>query len=193
LSEVVALFATRMEAERGAEELVARGYDTERIGYLDRYRDEEGEIVTDDGYFESDRFEDNEVIDEATKGVAGGAVGGAAVGAGAGLLTSAGLLLVPGLGPFLAAGTLAGTLGAAAVGAAGGGVLGGAAGAIFGSVEDNHHADDETSRFYREGVTGGKALLSVDTDDDAAVEVADLLRTAGAERVHVFGDEGWFE
>ena len=193
MSEVVALFATRREAERGTEELLARGYDTERIGYLDRYRDEDGDIVTDDGYVEGDRFEDNEVVDEATKGVAGGAVGGAAVGAGAGLLASAGMLLIPGLGPFLAAGTLAGTLGAAAVGAAGGGVLGGAAGAIFGGIEDNHHADDETSQFYREGVTGGKALLSVDTDDDEAVEVADLLRAAGAERVHVFGDEGWFE
>jgi len=193
LSEVVALFATRREAERATEELQARGYDTERIGYLDRYRDEEGDIVTDGGYFEGDRFDDNEVVDEATKGVAGGAVGGAAVGAGAGLLASAGMLLIPGLGPFLAAGTLAGTLGAAAVGAAGGGVLGGAAGAIFGGVEDNHHADDETSRFYREGVRGGKALLSVDTDDGEAVEVADLLRATGAERVHVFGDEGWFE
>jgi hypothetical protein len=64
---------------------------------------------------------------------------------------------------------------------------------IFGGVDDDHHADDETSQFYREGVTGGKALLSVDTDDGEGVEVADLLRATGAEQVHVFGDEGWFE
>jgi hypothetical protein len=193
LSEVVALFSTRSEAERATEELVTRGYDPERIGYLDRFRDDEtGEIVTDEGYFDDDAFERNEVLDEATKGAAGGAVGGAAVGAGAGLLASAGLLLVPGIGPFLAAGTLAGTLGAAGLGAAGGGVIGGAAGAIFGAVEDDE-PDDEVSGFYREGVTQGRALLSVDVDDAEATEVASLLRANGAERTDVYGDEGWSE
>jgi hypothetical protein len=192
MSEVVALFSTRSEAERATEELVSRGYDSERIGFLDRYRDETGEIVTDEGYFDDDTFEGSEVLDEATKGVAGGAVGGAAVGAGAGLLASAGLLLVPGIGPFLAAGTLAATLGAAGLGAAGGGVVGGVAGAIFGAVEDDEPGD-EVSGFYREGVTQGRALLSVDVDDAEAMEVASLLRASGAERTDVYGDRGWSE
>lgn len=193
MSEVVALFSNRSEAERATDELLARGYDAERIGYLDRHRDEHGEIVVDEGYVADEGYEDSDVVDEATKGAAGGAVGGAAVGAGAGLLASAGLLLVPGLGPFLAAGTLAGTLGAAAVGAAGGGVVGGAAGAIIGATEDGDHADHETSRFYREGVTQGRALVSVETDEAETTEVADLLRASGAERVDVYSDEGWLE
>lgn len=70
MSEVVALFSTRSEAERATDELLARGYDPERIGYLDRYRDETGEIVTDEEYFDDDAFEQSEVLDEATKGVA---------------------------------------------------------------------------------------------------------------------------
>jgi hypothetical protein len=190
MSEVVALFANRVEAERATEELLVRGYDPERVGYLDRHRDEHGNIVTDETYVEHER---GDVLDEATKGAAGGALGGAAVGTGAGLLASAGLLLIPGLGPFLAAGTLAGTLGAAAVGAAGGGVLGGAAGAILGAVDDNEHADHETSKYYREGVAEGRTLLSVDTEGTEAMEVASLLRAAGAEQVDVYGDEGWLE
>lgn len=193
MSEVVALFPSRSEAERATDELLARGYDAERLGYLDRHRDEHGEIVVDEGYVADEGYEDSDVVDEATKGAAGGAVGGAAVGAGAGLLASAGLLLVPGLGPFLAAGTLAGTLGAAAVGAAGGGVVGGAAGAIFGATGDDDYSDHEASRFYREGVAQGRALVSVDTDEAETSVVADLLRASGAERVDVYGDEGWLE
>lgn len=192
MSEVVALFSTKSEAERATDELLARGYDPDRVGYLDRYRDESGEIVTDEEYVADDDLEHGDVIDEATKGAAGGAVGGAAVGAGAGLLTSAGLLLVPGFGPFLAAGTLAATLGGAGIGAAGGGVVGGVTGAILGATEDEEDGD-ETSRFYREGVTEGRPLVSVDVDDADSMEVASLLRAAGAERVDVYGDEGWFE
>lgn len=192
MSEVVALFATRSEAERATDELLARGYDPDRIGFLDRYRDESGDIVTDEGYFADGDYEHSHVIDEATKGAAGGAVGGAAIGAGAGLLASAGLLLVPGFGPFLAAGTLAATIGGAGIGATGGGMVGGVTGAILGVVEDDE-SRDETARFYRAGVTQGRALLSVDVEDAHAMEAASLLRAAGAERVDVYGDEGWFE
>lgn len=192
MREVVALYPTRSEAERAIDELLAQGHDLDRIGYLDRYRDETGDIVTDEEYLPETDHEFSHVIDEATKGAAGGAVGGAAVGASAGLLTSAGLLLVPGLGPFLAAGTLAATIGAAGIGATSGGMVGGFAGAILGVVEDEEDGDDETSRFYRAGVAQGRALVSVDVEDADATETANLLRAAGAERVDVYGDEGWF-
>ncbi len=190
MSEVTALFPTRNEAERAADELLARGYDPERVGYLDRHRDEHGDIVTDESHVDHDR---GDVADEAAKGAAGGAVGGAAVGAGAGFLTSAGLLLVPGFGPFLAAGTLAATIAGAGIGAAGGGVLGGAAGAIFGATGDDEYADDETSRHYREAVTAGRPMVAVKTSDTEVTEVSEILRAAGAERVDVYGEEGWFE
>ena len=187
MSEVVGLFPSRVEAERAVGELSARGYEASNLGYVDRHRDESGEIVTDADYFDGD----HEVADEAGKGAAGGAMGGAAVGAGAALLASAGLVLVPGVGPFLAAGTLAGVLGSTAVGAAGGAVLGGAAGAIFGAVDDHEHADHETSRHYRERVTEGETLVSANVDDADDVVVADVLRQSGASRVDVYGGQGW--
>ena len=185
MSEVVGLFPTRVEAERAIDEMTARGYEVDTMGVMDRHRDADGNVIVDDDY---DVAHDGEVVEEAGKGAAGGAVGGAAVGAGAALLTSAGLLLVPGVGPFLAAGTLAGTLGATAVGAAGGAVLGGATGAIFGATDDDLH---ETSRYYRDGVDAGQTLVSVNASGLHAEEVTDILRATGAARVDHYRDEDW--
>lgn len=186
--EVVGLFPSRAEAEQAMDELLERGYDAESVGYLDRHRDEAGGLYTEDDDYEE---YDTDIDSEAGKGAAGGAIGGAAVGAGAGILASAGLLLVPGIGPFLAAGTLAGTLGATAAGAVGGAALGGAAGAIFG--DDADHYDHETSAFYREGAREGLALVSVMANDDEYSEVGEVLRRSGAKRVDTHGDEGWLE
>ncbi|HSJ35564.1 MAG TPA: hypothetical protein VLB85_10980 [Acidimicrobiia bacterium] len=194
MTEVVALFNDRIGAERAVEALYARGFDAASVGYLDRRRDESGNVITDPDYTDPD-YVDGDIDDdttgtageEAAKGAAGGAVGGAAVGAGAGLLASAGMLLIPGVGPFLAAGTLAATLGAAAAGAVGGAAVGGAAGAILGAATH----DDETTEYYRSGIDRGSSMLSVEVADNQVNQVTDALRDAGADRVDVYGDEGW--
>lgn len=189
MTEVVALFNDRTGAERAVEQLYSRGFDASSVGYLDRRRDEAGAVITDPDYIDTDVDDDTagSAGEEAAKGAAGGAAGGAAVGAGAGLLASAGMLLIPGVGPFLAAGTLAGTLATTVAGAAGGAAIGGAAGAIFGAATD----DDTTAGHYRRGVEQGYALLSVQVADTQVNEVVDALRDAGADRVDVYGDEGW--
>ncbi len=186
MSEVVGLFRSRSDAERAVDQLTAQGHVVRNVGYLDRYRNEHGEIVTDESNLE-------DTATEAATGAAGGAVGGATVGAGAALLASAGMVLIPGIGPFLAAGTIAGTLAATAAGAVGGAALGGAAGAIFGSLDDNEYAEHESSKHFREGVTQGDALVTVEVDPDIAAEVARDLRATGAHRVDVYGDAGWLE
>lgn len=189
MTEVVAIFKDRSGAERAVGDLYNRGFDHASVGYLDRRRDADGNVITDPNYVHEDVDDDTgDAGDEAAKGAAGGAAGGAAVGLGTGLLASAGMLLIPGLGPFLAAGTLAGTLGATAAGAAGGAAIGGAAGAIFGASTDD---DDDTAAFYRREVEQGSSMLSVEVAGSQADEVADALRDAGAERVDVYGDEGW--
>lgn len=185
MTEVVALFKDVNGAERAAEELYSRGFDAASVGYLNRRRDEAGNVITDPDYVDTDT--DGTAGEEAAKGAAGGAAGGAAVGAGAGLLASAGMLLIPGVGPFLAAGTLAGTLATTVAGAAGGAAIGGAAGAIFGAATD----DDTTASYYRRGVEQGYALLSVQVVDTQVNQVVDALRNTGADRVDVYGDEGW--
>jgi hypothetical protein len=186
MTEVVALFATKTDAETAIDELSAMGYDASSVGYINRgVLDRDNNLGSD--MSDTDIDDDaHEVAAEGAKGVAGGAVGGAAVGVGAGLLASAGLALVPGIGPFLAAGTLLGTLGAAAAGAAGGAVLGGVAGAIFGAA-----TDDEASTYYREGVQEGGSLVTVNVNDDQVPQVTSLLRNAGAKKVDAYGNKGW--
>lgn len=176
MTEVVGLFPSRMEAQKAIDALDAMGYDASAVGYLDRHRD--GDVDVSAG--------PEKAVDEGVKGVAGGAAGGAAVGAGAGLLASAGLALIPGIGPFLAAGTLLGTLGATAAGAAGGAVLGGVAGTIFGAS-----TDDEHSTYYREGVDQGGSIVTVAVDEGSVSEVTSVLRDSGASKVDTHGDAGW--
>lgn len=187
MSEVVGLFTSRANAEEAVRQLHDLGYTNESMGYLDRHRDESGEVITDPDY-DVDHSTDD-AAEEAGKGAAGGAVGGAATGAGAALLASAGLLVVPGIGPFLAAGTIAATLGATAVGAAGGAVLGGAIGGVVGATDDDDV--DETTAHYRRGIDQGHAMVTVDVTDDRESVVADIMRGAGADRVDTHGDEGW--
>lgn len=180
VTEVVGLFDSRHEAERAIDDLYALGYSDREIGFINRQEDNyDTEDLGKVGNAGS-------AGDEAAKGAAGGAIGGAAVGAGAGLLASAGMLLVPGIGPFLAAGTLAGTLAASAAGAAGGAVLGGVAGAIFGPT-----TNDEYSYYYSEGVDRGGALLTVRPVEGRESEAADALRAAGAKKVDQYGEGGW--
>jgi hypothetical protein len=181
MTEVVALFATRTDAERAIESLERMGHDASSVGYVKRHHDD----VEMDHTVETVEHDEPS---EGVKGAAGGAMGGAAVGAGTGLLASAGMLLIPGIGPFLAAGTLASTLGAAAAGAAGGAVIGGAAGAIFG--DDNDH---ERSMYYREGVEEGGSLVTVAVHDGDTVSVTSMLRDMGAKKVDVHDDTGWID
>ena len=176
MTEAVALFATRMDAQNAIDTLDAMGYDASTVGFVDR--EPRGDVDVDAG--------PHKAADEGAKGAAGGALGGAAVGAGAGLLASAGLALIPGVGPFLAAGTLLGTLGATAAGAAGGAVLGGVAGTIFGAA-----TDDENSAYYRQGVDDGGSLVTVTVNDGDIPRVTAALRDSGAKKVDVHGETGW--
>ncbi len=189
MTEVVGLFSSRRAAESAVDQLFSLGYDASSVGYMDQ----SGEIVADAGYEDDGNPDDTGTAgEEAAKGAGGGAIGGAAVGAGAGLLASAGLLAVPGIGPFLAAGTLAATLGGAAAGAAGGAALGGAAGAILGATTDEGtFNEDDTSTHYRNRVQAGSALVTVQVFEGRQAEVAAILHDAGAEKVDVFGDTGW--
>lgn len=179
MSEVVGMFTDRRQATDAIDRLVDLGYDSEQIGVIERGRDEHGDIVAEAG---------DDTMGETEKGVTGGAVGGLTVGAGASLLASAGMLAIPGIGPFLAAGSVAATLSAAAVGAAGGAAIGGAAGAIFGD-----DTDDETSRHYRDGVGAGSTLVLVHAEPARADETAAVLRDAGAARVNLHGGDGWID
>lgn len=106
------------------------------------------------------------------EGVAIGAGAGGAVGGTLGLLAGIGLLAVPGIGPFIAAGPIMASLGGAAVGAAAGGITGALIGMGIPELE---------AKQYEDKIKDGNILISVHTDNsDEADEVEDIFEAENA-------------
>jgi hypothetical protein len=119
---------------------------------------------------------------EVGEGAGAGALGGSLVGGALGLLIGTGLLVIPGIGPVLAAGPLAAAIGsaAAAVGATAlGAGIGAAAGGLLGSLIGAGVSEDE-AHAYVEGVRRGGTLVSVAAVDTEADDVRQILARNGA-------------
>lgn len=151
MSQTVAgLFRGKEQAEEAIRELRARDFADMDISLLAR-----GE---DSG--KNNRSFDNQNLADGT--AAGGALGGLA-----GLMAGAGALLIPGIGPIIAAGPLAGAL------------TGVVTGGIAGGLIDYGMPEEEGERYERE-IQAGSIMVAVETDDDLADEVASVLRDNGA-------------
>ena len=112
---------------------------------------------------------------KSPEGAATGAASGAVLGGTLGWLVGIGMLAIPGLGPFIAAGPIMAALAGVGAGAAVGGVTGALVG--FGIPEY------EAKRF--EGrVKNGGILLSIHCDDDEWVKKArEILTHTGADDI----------
>ena len=105
-----------------------------------------------------------------TDPISDGATTGGVIGGIEGLVLGAGALAIPGVGPILAAGPLAGVLSGAATGGIAGGL------ADFGIPADR-------SSFYEDQVKQGKAIVTVQTDDNKAQQAEQTLQQNGAQNV----------
>lgn len=162
---VSAVFDNRMEAERALTELRSAGVRDNAVSLVAQHEGHSGA-----GGGEHDRDRDGD--DTRT---------GLGLGIGAGALLGLGSLMIPGVGPFIAAGALAETLGVAGGAIAAGAAVGGAAGGLAGALKD-HGVSDEDSRYYEDRISQGGVFVSVDTakagvDDDLAREI--LHRSGG--------------
>jgi hypothetical protein len=111
--------------------------------------------------------------------VAGGGTG-AVIGGALGWLAGIGMLAIPGVGPFIAAGPIVATL--AGMGA--GGALGGTAGALIGLGIPEYQAKRYEGRMRKGGI-----LLSVHADDhDWAGKGRQILEQTGAEDISSTGE-----
>jgi hypothetical protein len=109
---------------------------------------------------------------KAPEGASIGAGTGGVVGGTLGLLAGIGLLAIPGVGPFIAAGPIMAALSGIAVGAAVGGVAGGLIGMGIPEIE---------ARRYEGKVKDGNILISAHAESAAEITTAkDLFAAAGA-------------
>jgi hypothetical protein len=119
---------------------------------------------------------------KAPEGAAAGAGTGGILGGALGWLAGIGVLAIPGLGPFIAAGPIMAALSGAAVGAA----VGGITGALIGMGIPEYEA-----KRYEGRIRDGNILISVHTEDRAASSRAkEIFERAGAEDIASAGEVG---
>jgi hypothetical protein len=112
---------------------------------------------------------------KAPEGAVAGASAGVILGGALGWLAGIGTLMIPGAGPFLAAGPLMSLLGGVGIG----GTVGGLGGALIGTGIPEFEARRYAGRIHR-----GHVLISVHCDNpDWSTTAALLLRRVGAEDV----------
>ena len=166
-----AVFESQAQAERAVAELREAGVPERSISIISLHQGETHK--TDGGGHESHDKHDNKAT-----GIMKGLTAGGAVGAIAGLAA----LVIPGVGPFIAAGALAETLGAVGSAAVVSGAVGAAAGGLTGALVD-YGVDKGQAKHYEKRIQEGGVFVGVDTqgnerDYNAARAV---LRAAGGQ------------
>ena len=177
MSTVAGIFPSRAEAERAAEDLRSAGVASENINLLIPGTSEReiGRSVTT-----SDTEQPG--MGSALGGTVGGALGAAS---GMGIGAAVASLLVPGVGPVLAAGIL----GAALLGTAGAAAGAAAGGAMEESVEGLPH--DELF-VYEDALRQGRSVVIVAAEDDTQADAArSVLTRDGAESVDSARESWW--
>lgn len=177
MSTVAGIFPSRAEAERATQILQTAGIPNDHTNLLTpgtTEREVERTVPIADS--------EQPGMGSALGGAVGGALG-AATGMGVG--AAVGSLLVPGVGPVLAAGILGATLlglGGAAAGAAAGG-------ALEDSIEGLPH--DELF-VYEDALRKGRSVVIVVAHEDTQAQTArTLLTEAGAESVDAARESWW--
>jgi hypothetical protein len=117
---------------------------------------------------------------KAPEGAAAGVTAGGVIGGTLGVLAGVGLLAIPGLGPFIAAGPIMAGLAGLGVG----GAVGGFTGALVGMGIPEFEAKRYEGRLQKGGI-----LLSVHCDTSEQIKRAkDVLKLSGAEDVSSTGE-----
>ncbi len=150
--KVVGIFSNQESAIKAIERLKASGYKEDEISVLAKHHED------------VDRLEDATQVDvdsnDVTDGAVGGALAGGALGGIGALLVELGVIAIPGIGPFLAAGPIAATIG--------GIIAGGAAGGLVGALVDLGLTKTEAEE-YEQYVERGDILVMVDDYPDRDV------------------------
>ncbi len=157
---VVGVFATREEAQRAVEDLQRAGFDLDSVGFASQDHSAEAEEIP---------VEDIEEMNEdATAGAVSGVAAGGLLG---GLLGAGASLLIPGVGPVVAAGILA-------AGVAGGAFAGGVVGPFV-----SMGIPEEEAQYYDREFRAGRSIIAVNAGNRQS-EAREILRATGATNIH---------
>jgi len=164
---VFGIYPTHASASAAVETLRARGFRNTDVSVLVPQNAGSKEFGHEKGT-------------KSAEGAVAGASAGAVVGGALGWLAGIGMLAIPGVGPFLAAGPIVAAL--AGIGA--GGAIGGTTGALIGLGVPEYQA-----KRYEGRMRSGGILLSVHADDQEWANKGKLiLEQTGAEDISSTGE-----
>jgi len=158
-SVVIGVFHSQEQAEQSVQELKRKGFEQE----LSLIAKEERS---------TQEATDEEVISFEEQDLSEGTYTGGVLGGVAGLVAGAGALLIPGIGPIIAAGPLAATLT--------GIVTGGIAGGLI-----DYGIPEERGEYYEEQVRQGGILITLRSSDEKVEEAASIMRENDADDVEI--------
>src|ERR1700736_4630505 len=159
---VFGIYHTGKQAERSVDDLLAAGFSNDDISVL--LPDNQG--TKDFAHGKSTKAPEGTTAGVTTGGIIGGTLG---------LLAGIGVLAIPGVGPFIAAGPIMSALAGLGVG----GAVGGLIGALVGMGIPEYEA-----KRYEGHIKAGGILLSVHCDTSEQITRAkDLLKHTGAQDI----------
>jgi hypothetical protein len=165
---VFGIYSTRAAVENTADALVKAGYPSSDISVL---------LPESLG---GPKEMGTEKATKAPEGTAAGVTTGGLIGGTLGVLAGVGLLAIPGLGPFIAAGPIMAGLAGLGVG----GAVGGVTGALIGMGIPEFEAKRYEGRLQKGGI-----LLSVHCDTSEEIKRAkDIIERTGGEDVSSTGE-----
>jgi hypothetical protein len=184
---VVALYDDFSTANDVIRDLVDHGFNREDISLM--ASDATGEY----GTYLGEGMEGDYETSATASGAGVGAGIGAVLGGLGGLLVGLGALVIPGIGPVVAAGPLAAALSGLA-GAGIGAVAGGVTGGLIGALVDMGLPEEE-AQYYTEGIRRGGTLVSVQAADHMADQAREVMNRYNPvdinERVRSWRERGW--
>lgn len=151
---IIGVFASRSNAENAVNSLRQQGFTKEEINIISKKHKNDNQSGNDS--------EEDDILDGTLTGSTLGGIGG--------LLLGAGALVIPGIGPIIAAGPITGAISGAIAGGITGGLI------DWGiPAEESHH--------YEQEVVQGSVLAIIRTDLGKVNSVAQILRQNGAKEV----------
>src|SRR5580658_9110487 len=164
---VFGIYQNTKQADRTVDDLLAAGYLSDDIS-----------VLLPDNQGTKDFAHDKST--KAPEGTAAGVTTGGVIGGALGLLAGIGVLAIPGVGPFIAAGPIMASLAGLGVG----GAVGGLIGALVGMGIPEYEA-----KRYEGHIKAGGVLLSVHCDTaDKITRAKDLLKHTGAHDISSSGE-----